>query len=125
MQAVALVTGAAGFAGSHLVDQLLESRTDVHALTRGAVPVDERPGVRWWRADVLDLDVLHRVVAAVRPSVVYHCAGRAHVHDAWKAPADALRVNVLGTHQLLHACPDAGLDCRVFISEKRATLVLR
>jgi GDP-4-dehydro-6-deoxy-D-mannose reductase len=116
VQAVALITGAAGFAGSHLVDRLLESRTEVHALTRSAVPARERPGLRWWQADVLDREALQHVVAAVKPSVVYHCAGLAHVHDAWKTPADALRVNVLGTHQLMRACLDAGLECRVMVT---------
>jgi GDP-4-dehydro-6-deoxy-D-mannose reductase len=48
--------------------------------------------------------------------VIYHCAGLAAVHDAWKAPARALRVNVLGTHHLLESCRDLGLTCRIVVT---------
>jgi GDP-4-dehydro-6-deoxy-D-mannose reductase len=66
--------------------------------------------------DLLDRDALLRALDAARPSVIFHCAGIADVHDAWKAPARALRVNVLGTHHLLEACRDAGLTCRVVVT---------
>jgi GDP-4-dehydro-6-deoxy-D-mannose reductase len=117
VQRVPLVTGAAGFAGGHLLDRLTAAGGDVHALARaGGHPPVTRPGVRWWLADLLDRDAVQRALAEARPSVVYHCAGSADVGGAWHAPAAALRVNVIGTHNLLSAIEALGLDCRVVVT---------
>jgi GDP-4-dehydro-6-deoxy-D-mannose reductase len=89
----------------------------VHALARaGGQPAAPRPGVRWSAVDLLDRDVVRRALDEARPSVIYHCAGFAHVQEAWMASAQALRVNVLGTHHLLEGCRDLGLTCRIVIT---------
>jgi GDP-4-dehydro-6-deoxy-D-mannose reductase len=114
---VALITGAAGFAGSHLVERLAAAGLDVHALGHGSGGASVgAPGVRWQEVDVLDREALTRIVSAVRPDTVYHCAGLAHVHDAWADPARWLRINVMGTHNLLQACRDAGIAPRVLVT---------
>jgi GDP-4-dehydro-6-deoxy-D-mannose reductase len=116
VQGAPLVTGATGFAGSHLVDRLAAAGA-VHALARaGGQPPAARPGVRWSEIDLLDRDAVRRALEAARPSVIYHCAGFAHVEDAWKVPARALRVNVIGTHNLLESCRDLALACRVCVT---------
>jgi len=113
----ALITGATGFAGSHLADRLAAAGVEVHALARsGGQPPAERSGIRWSVADLLDRPALRRVIAAIRPGVIYHLAGFAHVQDAWGSPARALRVNALGTHALLDACREADLEPRVVIA---------
>jgi len=117
VQGVPLITGATGFAGGHLLERLTASGGRVSALARAGAPSAEaRPGVRWYAADLLDREAVGRVLDESRPSVIYHCAGQADVHDAWRAPARALRLNVLGTHNLLEACRDAGLDCRIVVT---------
>lgn len=117
MQGVPLVTGAAGFAGGHLLDRLTAGGGEAHALARtGGRPPVPRRGVRWWTADLLDRAALERMLAEARPSVVYHCAGSADVGGAWHAPAAALRVNVIGTHHLLSAIEALRLDCRVVVT---------
>lgn len=116
MQGAPLVTGATGFAGSHLIDRLAAAGP-VHAFARaGGQPAVARPGVHWLDVDLLDRDAVRRALDETRPSVIFHCAGFAHVQDAWKAPARALRVNVLGTHHLLESCRELGLSCRVCIA---------
>jgi GDP-4-dehydro-6-deoxy-D-mannose reductase len=117
VQNVRLVTGATGFAGSHLIDRLAASGAAVHGLAHsGGQPAPAHAGVSWSAVDLLDRDAVRRVIDAVRPSVIYHCAGLAHVQDAWLGPARALRLNVLGTHYLLDACRDAGLDSRIVVT---------
>ena len=116
MQDAPLVTGATGFAGSHLVDRLAAAGA-VYALARaGGQPPALRPGVLWLEVDLLDRNAVRRALETARPSVIYHCAGFAHVQDAWKTPARALRVNVLGTHHLIEACRDLGLTCRICVA---------
>ena len=113
------MTGATGFAGSHLVDELLTREPAVAAWahrgsTRKPEPADAR--VRWSAIDLLDRDAVIRALVDTQPSAIYHCAGIAHVGDSWLAPERALRVNVLGTHHLLDAVREAGLHCPVLVT---------
>jgi GDP-4-dehydro-6-deoxy-D-mannose reductase len=113
----ALITGATGFAGGHLVDLLVGSGVEVWGLAhRGGAPPRPRDGLRWATVDVLDRTAVRDVLEQARPAAIYHCAGHADVHEAWKAPARALRLNVLGTHTLLEACREVQLTCRVVVT---------
>src|SRR5687767_15893326 len=55
-------------------------------------------------------------MAELRPSVVYHCAGAAHVGQSFDNIADTLAANVLGTHHVLDALRTAGASARVLIT---------
>ena len=114
-----LVTGAAGFAGSHLGDALLARTPHVAAWGhRGGTgqPVATDARVAWAHVDLLDRAEVTRALAATRPSAIYHCAGVAHVGEAWSAPARALEVNALGTHHILDGVREAGLSCSVLVT---------
>ena len=92
----ALVTGAAGFVGRHLVD-LLESCDDE------VVGTDRSDG----GPDLLDAEGFERLLTGIRPEVVYHLAGQADVGRSWSAPVETLRTNVEGTHNVLAAARSA------------------
>lgn len=83
---------------------------------RGGTPPSPGDSITWAAVDLLDRQAVREALSAIRPSVIYHCAGLADVHDAWRAPARALRVNALGTHHLLDAAHEAGLSCRVLVT---------
>ena len=122
MAALPLITGATGFAGGHLLERLVGQGSRVHAWAhrggqtpRGLTPIPV-PSVIWTAVDLLDREAVRDALDAARPSIIYHCAGIADLQDAWRAPATALRVNVLGTHNLLEAARELGLSCRVLVA---------
>jgi GDP-4-dehydro-6-deoxy-D-mannose reductase len=113
--AAILVTGAAGFAGSHLVDLLAPSHR-VIAWRRSAGSLSRNlPNVEWQEVDLLDRHAVARAIADSRPVDVYHCAGAAHVGQSWTGTRETLAANVLGTHHLLDGLRAAGIAARVLI----------
>ena len=98
-----LVTGARGFVGRYLVESLEKAGTAVTGWGRQEV-------------DLLDRGAVASGIAGLRPDVVYHCAGAAHVGQAFNNIADTLAANVLGTHHVLDALRRAGVRARVLIT---------
>lgn len=107
----ALVTGATGFVGSHLVDQLLKRGHDVTALIRSpakAVGLAER-GVHLVRGDLGDLAALE--AAASGQQVIYHAAALTGA----PTEAELLAANSEGTRRVLEAAVAAGSVTRLVL----------
>lgn len=117
-----LVTGAAGFVGSHLTDLLLARGREVFALIQPGLPTDNLADALAGPAadrlhliagDLLDAAGMARCLAEVQPHEVYHLAALASVRQSLDDPAMTFAVNVLGTQRLLDAalaaCPGARL----------------
>jgi nucleoside-diphosphate-sugar epimerase len=109
-----LITGAAGFAGSHLIE-LVEREANVVAWHRPAGRVSHQAGVRWQAVDLLDAAAVRQAIDEIRPAAVYHCAGAAHVGRSWNATESTFAINVRGTHHLLQALRQSNLTARVMI----------
>ncbi len=115
-----LITGAAGFAGGHLLDllehdtgsRIVAWRRPGEALPRGR---SEQGPISWVTLDLRQRDAVDAAVADARPDFIYHLAGAAHVGEAWKKTAQTLAINALGTHYLLDAVARVGLQPRILI----------
>jgi UDP-glucose 4-epimerase len=109
-----LVTGGAGFIGSHLVDALLERGAEVavadhlHHSPRPWVGEALQRGMQLHVADVRDLSALRRAFAAARPDVVMHLAAQVDVRQSIVDPAFDAQVNVAGTVSVLEAAREVG-----------------
>jgi GDP-4-dehydro-6-deoxy-D-mannose reductase len=103
----ALITGVAGFAGSHLAEELLRSRYQVYGTKlRGESKEKLRGFIK--SLSVRDLDLRHlpsvrRLVRRVKPDVVFHLAAVSSVGLSFKTPQMTFEVNLLGTVNLLEA----------------------
>ena len=116
MPSTILVTGAAGFAGSHLVDLLAGDGADIIAWHRpGGTAPRAVPATKWEAVDLLDREAVRAAIARTRPSLVYHCAGAAHVGRSWDRTESTLAVNVLCTHHLLDALESEDIGARVMV----------
>jgi len=116
MPGAVLVTGAGGFAGSHLLELLAAEPIDVVAWHRPGSTTTPVAARRTWTAvDLLDRATVADRIAELRPAVVYHCAGAAHVGRAWESTETTLATNVLGTHHLLEGLRLASGPVRVLI----------
>jgi UDP-glucose 4-epimerase len=122
----ALVTGGAGFVGSHLVDGLLSEGADVAIvdhLTKSPRPWVTRAlndGAQLHVADVRDLAGLRRAFEAARPEVVLHLAAQVDVRRSVADPSYDAQVNVAGTVSVLEAALQAGAR-RVVLASTAAT----
>jgi GDP-4-dehydro-6-deoxy-D-mannose reductase len=111
-----IVTGAAGFAGHHLVDALVGRDAVIGWHHPGfPTPDSHRHGVDWSGVDVVNREAVRTAVASTRPARVYHLAGLPHVGTSWQQPLAPLGVHVLGTHYLLEAIREYVPTCRVLI----------
>lgn len=99
-----LVTGGAGFIGSHLVEALLPHHT-VEVLDNLSTGRRENlpPSVSLHRIDLRDVEALRRHLAEHTYEVVYHLAAQVDVRTSVEKPAEDAQVNILGTLHLLQA----------------------
>lgn len=100
------ITGATGFAGSHLVDSLLADNHQIFALVHKQSSHQElpsHPALTPVMGDLLDPALLEAAIAQAKPDVIYHLAGQAYPARSWHNPALTVAVNTGGTVNLLQA----------------------
>jgi UDP-glucose 4-epimerase len=118
----ALVTGGAGFIGSHLVDALMDRGADVTALDDLSTGRRENltralaEGAELIEADVTDETSLAGIVEARPPDVIFHLAAQIDVRISVSDPFFDARVNIGGTINVLDAARQVGTAGVVFAS---------
>jgi len=113
-----LVTGGAGFIGSHVVEAYLAAGHDVAVvddLSTGHVE-NLIPGVRFHRADLRDRAAVAAVIAAERPEVISHHAAQLDVRRSVADPVYDAQINLIGLLNLVEEARTHGLRRMLFAS---------
>ncbi|HZR44283.1 MAG TPA: GDP-mannose 4,6-dehydratase [Ktedonobacteraceae bacterium] len=116
-----LVTGGAGFIGSHIVDQYIAAGHDVAIVDNlwsegGGKLSNLNPKARFFKEDITDEAALARIFDEIRPEIVSHQAAQHSVAISTKDPKLDARVNVLGLLNVLTNCTRVGTHKIIFAS---------
>jgi UDP-glucose 4-epimerase len=101
----AVVTGGSGFLGSFVCERLQERGHEVVVVD--TVPPKWTPSLDWHRLDVVD-DAIVTEIAALRPDAIVHLAGLLGTSETFGWPQETIRVNTIGTVNVLEACRRVG-----------------
>ena len=96
-----LVTGASGFVGSHIADELTNKGYDVILFDKEKSS-HQKNGQKFIQGDLLQPEIINTALQGV--DYVYHFGGIADIDEASKTPAVTINTNIMGTVNLIEAC---------------------
>ena len=121
-----LITGGAGFLGSHVIDAFLleHERWSITVLDK-RTPQNPREGVAYIQTDLLRQDDINSLMTEIRPKAVVHCASLVPPLDkrfVREMERELLAINVDATRILLRCCEEQGVAAFVFTGSCSAVM---
>ena len=120
MKKTILITGGAGFIGSHVVRLFVNKYPECRIINLDALTyagnlenlkdIEAAPNYTFVKADIVDADQMNKVFAEYRPDGVIHLAAESHVDRSITDPLAFVRTNVIGTVNLLMAARELWKD---------------
>lgn len=111
-----LITGGAGFIGSHVVRLFVNKYPEYHIVNLDKLTyagnlanlkdVEDKPNYTFVKADISDLDEMRRIIRTYEIDGIIHLAAESHVDRSIKDPFTFARTNVMGTLALLQAAKE-------------------
>ncbi len=117
-----LVTGGAGFIGSHLVDRLIKQNHKVVVIDNLSSGKKENinPKAKLYKIDIRDSKI-SQIFEKEKPQVIFHLAAQSIVDIAYKNPLETIQTNIIGTANILEACRIKGdLKSIIIVSSDKA-----
>ncbi|WP_028402782.1 SDR family oxidoreductase [Ectobacillus panaciterrae] len=116
-----LVTGGAGFIGSHIVDKLIENNYEVVIVDNLSTgnPKHLNPSATFYQVDITEKD-METVFLIEKPNYVIHQAAQIDIQSSLKDPSFDAKVNILGTINVLEKCIKYNVEKIVYASSAAA-----
>ncbi len=111
-----LVTGATGFTGANLVAGLVKDKANIVTIQRDFPRIDSLQAlgiadrISYVHGDILNYDLVERVIADYDVDYVFHLAAHTIVARARNSPVSVFMTNAIGTLHVLEACRKVGVD---------------
>jgi len=117
-----LVTGGAGFIGSHLADRLIKEGHKVVVIDNLSAGRKENLNskVKFYKVDIRDPKI-SQIFKKEKPQVVFHLAAQPIVETAYENPLETIEINIMGTANILEVCKLKGdLKSIIVVSSDKA-----
>ncbi len=105
-----LITGGAGFIGSHIVDACVQRGYEVSIIDnlstgqrQNIAQHEANTSVRFFEADICDEHRMKEIFQMTQPDVVFHLAAQINVRHSIQDPYNCAQINILGTLSILTA----------------------
>ena len=118
-----LITGGAGFIGSHLVDTCVQRGDEVWVIDNlctgqraNIIHHEGNNSFHFIEADICDAAKMQEIFTAISPEAVFHLAAQINVRESIKNPQHDVEVNIGGTLNILEAMQTSGCRRIIFSS---------